>query len=178
MGIKLLLKLYALLTATTVAGLVTTLGGTRLPMHNPFAPYMGITPGHSTEALSDYGCELLTYTNSDGEVGDCHFDPGDGVFRQIRISEANRIITRLTFVIIPNQITLGDTILCWGVPKKITAPFPTPRNDFNVYWGSGEILGLVSPLVNLERPDYALPITFLSITPQSTTFDEDRLLCR
>ncbi len=81
---------------------------------DPFAHYDAISPGNSTQALSEYPC-AISQSRSNGQLVPSHFScaifPQDGYFDIIHVEGRDNEITELTFY--ATKVTLGQLALHW-----------------------------------------------------------------
>lgn len=140
----------------------------RITYHDPFATYAQIMPGQSTDALDTYHCRLhTTFKNlivSEGNTRFCQFIPDDRFFASITVYAWGTTITRISFLIQPNQIRFGDLLWCWGTPSHtMYYPRGVPA-VIQVRWQKSQIVALMSYHENLSPYFPFQPITDLIFT--------------
>lgn len=156
------LKLGIALASALFGAAVIALGVARLAIHDPLERYTSIMPGQSIDAVRNYDCLLQVGTVKNIEMGFCQFPPGDGVFDRIAVIESNRVITQTSFVVQPDQLRLGDLVLCWGKPIDVGYHIPGDVGYSDLYWGDRYTARLADAHVGTAL-NYALPISALSI---------------
>ena len=169
------LRLCALLMTVLFGVEVMALDAARAKPRDIFAPYLAIMPGQPAEALQDYPC-IPQAEMSRGGTDFCQFEPGDGVFSQITVIKSSRLIIQTGFVVVPNSLSLGDAILCWGKPSHQKEETPRTEVSLSLYWDN-QIRARVRPDIDLAYMDYFAPITYLSVEHVWKPVVRERLTC-
>jgi hypothetical protein len=150
-------------------------GAAHMTTRDVMAAYERFLPGQPLYTESGTPCTPQSEVIS-GEITVCQFKTNDGIFSHVMIVASDNVITRTDFAVIPYRFTLGDSILCWGTPMYATLTNPATETSLNLYWDN-QLWALVSPQANAPRPDYFLPITYLSVQRQWKIVERDKLRC-
>jgi hypothetical protein len=151
-------------------------GAAQLTARDFMAAYETWLPGESIDGVDTLPCLSQMEMSASGAIALCHFDVQDGMVSRVMIVVSDQVITRTDFTLIPYRFRLGDAILCWGKPLYFTPTYPETDVSLNVYWDN-QLLALVSSAANTPRPNYFLPITYISIQRQWKPIDRERLRC-
>jgi hypothetical protein len=165
-----------LLMLILFAANVAVLGAASLNYRDSFAPYAAIMPGNSVDTLKDYPCQWIGGMINGAEYGYCQFNMEAFPFGQVRVFKTDHVITRLSFTFQPDRLSLGDLILCWGKPIHVARTFHEETVSIDAYWPN-QVLANGMPAQYGARPDYFLPITFLSIQGEWLPVDSERSIC-
>ena len=170
-------RLYKLIVYAAGAVFIASevvIGAAQLGARDVLAAYRTLMPGQPIDGIGKFPCHLQVGIIDDSEIAYCQFEAEDGVFSRVSILVADHIITRADFIVAESGLSLGDSILCWGNPMYVPRSFP--EASLNLYWDS-QLWALISTEANPERPDYFLPISYLSIQHRWKPVDRERLAC-